>query len=168
MEFKGALKYSLISGIPFSTYMGFSFINYHGLLDGAFYALVFAASLITFLTIVFMFVFKKTLNRKSFIVKNKKMDLALNKEAAFQMCINSFALVGANVIVRDLEVGHIRAVFGVSFFSFGETIDIFLKIKESNLISVDVYSQPVVKTTLFDYGKNQRNVEKVISNLIKT
>ncbi len=49
--------------------------------------------------------------------------------------------------------------------SFGEAISISIQNVSPETVSIRIKSEPAVKTTLVDYGKNYQNVEAIIDYL---
>jgi hypothetical protein len=65
----------------------------------------------------------------------------------------------------DQPAGCIEARTGITWKSLGERLSVFVTAQGDALTTVEVRSRPRVSTNVFDYGKNQRNVDQVIAAL---
>jgi hypothetical protein len=74
---------------------------------------------------------------------------------------------GASVTKADSAAGVIEATVGVSIWSWGEKMLITVVPKDGGSF-VTVESKSRVPLTLFDWGKNKRNVEKLLAQLSAT
>ncbi len=61
--------------------------------------------------------------------------------------------------------GLIKAKTKMNCKTFGDDIEIKLLHEPTEEILIHIYSKPLVKTTIIDYGKNYENVEIICANL---
>lgn len=68
--------------------------------------------------------------------------------------------------IREIKIDgeEITCRWGITLWSFGEKIIVRVETVNRNK-RVTVKSEPVVKTTLVDYGKNRKNVEDLIDKI---
>lgn len=64
---------------------------------------------------------------------------------------------------EDTETGTLIAKMGMSWNSFGETLEISLKPLADGRTLIRIASSPSLPTTIVDFGKNLENVETVVS-----
>jgi hypothetical protein len=91
------------------------------------------------------------------------------------LCSREQALASAHEALRrevavdwsqsNQEDGTILAISNASLKSFGERIQINVETTGSNESILTVESKPIIKTTLFDYGVNRKNVERLAAAL---
>lgn len=75
------------------------------------------------------------------------------------------SIMNRMIIRSDKNIIHIRS--GLSRWSWGEQIYIRLKADQPATQTIEISSKPVLSLTIFDYGKNRENVERIV-RLIKT
>jgi hypothetical protein len=61
----------------------------------------------------------------------------------------------------DIENGIFKTKTGVTIHSWGEIIAIKLTEIDNAKTQLSVFSRPVLKTTLIDYGKSSMNIQKI-------
>ena len=62
----------------------------------------------------------------------------------------------------DAAAGLIEARVGVNWRSWGERLTVRVQGHAEDQPEIDVVSEPLLKTTIADYGKNQRNVDEFL------
>jgi len=62
----------------------------------------------------------------------------------------------------DVDAGLIEARIGVSWRSWGERLTVRVQGQAEDQAEIDVLSEPLLRTTIVDYGKNQRNVDELL------
>lgn len=95
---------------------------------------------------------------------NQSRTLILNAEASrvFELCNSSVWTINAKIISENNKnAGFLKAKTPLTFWSWGEIIEIKVSAIDEKTSQVLVTSSPSVKTTLVDYGKNTENVEKI-------
>lgn len=167
MKIKNFFKYLIYFGLPFGIYTGYRYGGEYGALEGIEFGSFMGIALGTMFSVTVIifqsnYVQKKTSKFKSYIKRNQKIELRCNFETTYFRCIDSLNKSGAIIITKNVEIGHIHAQMEMTIWSFGENINIFITQKD-DVVCVDISSEPTVKTTLLDYGKNKRN----INNLVK-
>jgi hypothetical protein len=98
-------------------------------------------------------------------LKTKKYQ-SIDSSELFNACLKISDLKGFKLLKKDDTQSSL--VFGttMSIYSWGEVIGIQIK-KFDNITELEVKSKSKLKTTIADWGKNKRNVEKIM-NLINT
>lgn len=85
-------------------------------------------------------------------------------ESVFRRCARSLQVLNARRIELDESVGMIRARTPWTWWgSWGEKIEIRVKALDSNSTSVQFVSDSVLPTTIVDFGRNSRNLERLIA-----
>lgn len=88
---------------------------------------------------------------------------------AYQRCLGAVEAVPKSKLKSaDESAARIELRTKVSLKSFGEKVELALAPEGERATKVRVSSQAVVPTTLVDYGKNQGNVNDVVSWLQAT
>jgi hypothetical protein len=102
------------------------------------------------------------------VLRNRTIELQLPYDQVFNLCIRSLASISrCRVQQRDFPQGKITARAGANWRTWGDIITFDLCRTEEGGIRVEVCSRPAVRTTLFDYGKNLENIQRISSFLIK-
>ena len=83
-------------------------------------------------------------------------------EQKYEKSLKALKLIKAVVTNQDKNSGKIEAKTGFSLKSFGEKVEIKINPKTNEVL---ISSKPSVSTTLFDYGKNLENVQKILNYL---
>lgn len=161
------IKILLGTGIPFAILMGIVIAHDHGastgFIYGTFSGLIFGVGMsLVFGTIQILTVKKKrnpsntSLSTKQ--VRNIHIDTPFTY--AIDRCVGAIKEIkGFKIINVDKEAGVIAAKSRINWLTWGEEISIHVREKDSNSTNIRISSQPLVKTTLVDYGKNARNIE---------
>jgi len=91
------------------------------------------------------------------------VELECSREAAYQACLASLQAIGRRYTIKldDATGGILRVRTSMSWKSVGEVVVLYLKPSASKGIQVQICSRPVLPTTMFDYGINAENVEKI-------
>ncbi|MDO3687249.1 DUF1499 domain-containing protein [Micromonospora sp. C28ISP2-4] len=83
---------------------------------------------------------------------------------AVQKLLAAFESLPRVKMVRRVDETTVEARTGVSFKSWGETVDATVTAVESGS-RVAITSRSRLQTTLVDYGQNRENVEQVVRRL---
>ena len=102
---------------------------------------------------------------------NVRQERSINLKGEF----NSIYVYCVEVIrnikgVRRIEKDNnpnIIAFTRISMSSVGERISLELSQLDQETINIHIMSQPIIKFTMLDYGKNYKNVESVANQLVK-
>lgn len=99
------------------------------------------------------------------ILRTATVQVAADRQTAF--AATREALTETLRLVRldaDEDTGVLTAAVKASIASFGEWVTATLTPSDS-AVTVELASRPRIPTTLIDYGKNRRNVERVAARL---
>lgn len=170
MKVKSFFKYLIYIGLPLGVYTGYRYAGEYGFLEGikfgSFIGIIVGTSF-SIIALICQSNYVQSINSKfkSYIKRNQKLELRCGFEAAFQKCIDSLNKSGATIVTKNVELGHIHAQTDITIWSFGESVNIFIVQQDEKTALVDITSEPRVKTTLLDYGKNKRNVDRLVKLL---
>lgn len=92
----------------------------------------------------------------------REIELSLPFDDAFNLCNESLTLLDrCSIVKKDLSQGKIVAKKGPSLWSTGEVIS--FDIQQTNVWQsrIILSSKPPLRTTLIDFGRNLKNVEKI-------
>ncbi len=100
------------------------------------------------------------------IRKEDSIGILCRYDSTFDLCLEAIKKIqGSTISKEDRSAGIVEAKTGITFTSLGDIITIkLIKINEDRT-KVDVSSCTAASTVLFDYGKNQKNVDTIISFL---
>ena len=73
--------------------------------------------------------------------------------------------MGLRILSYDVEAGLIEARRGLNVRTFGERVTVAVSEMGEGLTGVVVESDAEVKSTAFDYGANQRNVDQFVTGV---
>jgi len=91
-----------------------------------------------------------------------ELNLQITRADAFRRAEEALIIAGAIINFRDSAAGRIGATVPMSIKSFGETVDVDISGTDDD-IRVSIESTSRLRTTLFDWGKNSENVERIAS-----
>jgi hypothetical protein len=92
------------------------------------------------------------------------LTLSLPLSDVYQRCLGAAEAVPKSKLKRADEVASkVELRTKVSLKTFGEKIELELSPEGEGATRVHVSSKAIVPTTLVDYGRNQRNVNSVVS-----
>ena len=98
--------------------------------------------------------------------KENTISVSCHYDSAFDLSVEAIKKIqGSSMSKEDRSSGIIEAKTGISFTSLGDVITIKLSKINDERTKVDVESCTAVSTVMFDYGKNQKNVDTIISFL---
>lgn len=103
----------------------------------------------------------------AFLDHQGESEFPFDKEKVFSAMVKAIPTIkGMKIANSDILQGRILVKAGVSLMSWGENIPIQLSEISKNRTKVKIVSSP--KTGLlfggaFDFGKNMRNIEKILS-----
>ncbi len=100
-------------------------------------------------------------------------------DEAKSICVEAVMSISGATVNRAAADNSLLARTGVTWQSFGETIECSFEPAGPNRQIVSVESRPVIKTTLVDYGRNLENIEAIsvrmkelgaseLENMVKT
>ena len=172
---KQYLKLFLAMAIPYAIFMSIFLSLFTGIFKaivlGSISGILYGGIVTSFLYFLNNWQLKKIESKTHEKVRgvrhSKEIEVSLPYDKAFDLCIESLKLIKrCNVEKEDRSKGEIVAKTGVSWKSWGELITFKIE-KNGEKVKIKVKSEPVLKTTLIDYGKNFENVEKITSFLEK-
>lgn len=100
------------------------------------------------------------------IRKEQTISITCHYDNAFDLSMEAIKKIqGSNISKEDRASGIIEAKTGISFTSLGDIITVKLSKINDDRTKVDVSSCTAASTVMFDYGKNQKNVDTLISFL---
>lgn len=96
----------------------------------------------------------------------EQLNIAVSSDEAYRQCHVALQnLRRAKIKIADPLDKRLSATIGMSWESFGEKIRIQVTDISPTKVSVEIHSQPLLWTTIIDYGKNQENVHFIASQL---
>lgn len=87
-------------------------------------------------------------------------DVEIGYKDTIKQIKEALSLMGAKIKSVDEKEGLITAKTGMSWESAGEILTINVRRKLDSKTNIHIKSQPLLWTTLADFGKNQENVEQ--------
>jgi hypothetical protein len=90
--------------------------------------------------------------------KHTRLELQLSVEAAMEACFRAATDMGAQIAKYDATSGVLIAKTGLSWRSFGEIITVKVFHLDQKRCEVQIESDVVQVSVLFDWGANRRNV----------
>jgi hypothetical protein len=100
------------------------------------------------------------------IHQQKVITVYISYDDAFDLCKESLRVIGKSKLKEeDRSAGKIETQTGFTLLSFGEIITYKISKLSEQLTRIEVSSGPIVRTTLIDFGRNLRNVNKIITFL---
>lgn len=100
------------------------------------------------------------------IYQSRELQVKGDFEHVFDNCMN--VLKNTDFIKRVTPLKEKMAIWGltrISNTSFGENIKLEFIIGEHNVIKIKISSNPIMKYTLLDFGKNFRNVNEISNHI---
>lgn len=109
----------------------------------------------------------ETDEQSNFSVKQKRnLVVLLSFNEAFELCCESISFVkSAQITSKNPVNGNIEAKTRFNFYSFGTEMIFNLKSVSKSLTEVEILTQPILKTTLIDYGQSLKTIEKIAAFL---
>ena len=95
------------------------------------------------------------------VTKRGHTQLAIPLAEAYRKSAQALNVIGATPTNEDPAAGRIEAKVGLSFASWGEKLVVEIS-GADNAAYISVTSSSALPTTLFDFGKNQRNVARFL------
>lgn len=86
---------------------------------------------------------------------------------AFQSILSAFGQLGIRVTQADAAVGTIVATQGASLTSWGEIITVQLQPVGQSVTDVLISSESSVKMTVVDWGKNAKNLDNLVRQIVR-
>ncbi len=100
--------------------------------------------------------------------RSARITLQMSMSDAMQSCLAAVSNLGAEVAKYDATEGIIVAKTGMSVRSFGEIITVKANLLGIDECQVDIESDVLQVTVLFDWGANARNIQRIKDALIGT
>ena len=131
--------------------------------------------LFTVLYFVLWLMHRSGIKRKGFpitkqnlsVIQEKEMRLNLPYEQAFAVCKETLnKLPRINLKEENQSRGILVANTQISWESFGEKIGLDIQTVNNSMTKVKFRSRPLIRTTMFDYGKSLANIERIKNCLI--
>lgn len=98
--------------------------------------------------------------------KSTRLELQLPSEKALESCLRAASGLGAQVAKYDAAAGILISKTGLSWRSFGEIITVEVAPLDQGQCQVEIQSDVVQVSVLFDWGANRRNVMRIQSALL--
>ena len=95
------------------------------------------------------------------IEEHSKFEVDLSIEEAVSQLNKKLEIKGWRRVLNSNSHDNIRFKIKTSFKSWGEILSIKISKVNSDKSNIEVTSKPILFTTLLDYGKNRKNVNKV-------
>lgn len=95
----------------------------------------------------------------------KELTLTLSKASAFDICKNALSACDINIDEQSPDKNFIKGSTDISFFSFGNKIEITLTESGQNT-SVIIHSKSAAVLQLVDWGKNAELEERIAENVL--
>jgi hypothetical protein len=162
---KSIIKVGILAGVLFCFVMSLRYGLLNGIIVGFLFFLGWTLLMCVFLIPIDYFSAKKLPKEASSVFQEKNIIVKLNIDHAYELCIKSVRSLGRVKLSKNTGINKIVASTRPGLFSFGEQITLVLKELSENRTSIHVTSQPIVKYTKMDYGKNFKNVAKIIDNI---
>ena len=86
---------------------------------------------------------------------------------AYRLSEEALIVVGGHILVRDPAAGRLEADTPFSFKSMGEKIKVEVSGVDGDVL-VQLKSASRMRTTLFDWGKNADNIQRLTDWLTKS
>lgn len=98
--------------------------------------------------------------------RTMSVTLAENPDNVMSACLDALRVIGAKVAHVDNKEGTIEAKIPLSLWTWGTLIDISLKTDGPERTIVNVSSDGVLPSVLFDFGHNARVVRRIKNHLL--
>jgi len=98
-------------------------------------------------------------------LKEKTIILNLDYDLAFLKCVQAVNYNGFTMKQQNQSMGYLEATSGMSIWSWGEKILIYLKELEGHKTYVHIYCDSALKTTVTSWGRNNQNIDKILTIL---
>ena len=99
-------------------------------------------------------------------MKEEFIVFRMTYDMTFLKCIQAINSNGFTLTQQNQSMGYIKATSGISIWSFGEELHIYLKELDDGMkTSLHIICDSVVKTTVTSWGKNAKNIQKILTTL---
>jgi hypothetical protein len=95
------------------------------------------------------------------VVSNGEIHITVPLAEAYRRAAQALTVIGGEVKREDPAEGKIEGIVSTSFVSWGENILIEVTAADNGAL-VRITSSSRWRTTVFDYGKNARNVRRFL------
>ena len=100
------------------------------------------------------------------VMKSASIVIAEQRSEAVRRCLGVLQNIGARIARVDQELGLIQARMPMSFWSWGNIVNITVASDKSDRSEIRVSSDSIMPSALLDFGVNARLVRRVISQLL--
>lgn len=164
---KAFMQFSLFTGVMFALAMSIKIGFLHGILAG----ILFALALSTLMALIFIPVdYIKTRKLPAEAMKvSQERDIRCKGDlgSVYNYCVEIIKHFNGTKNIQYQDNDNIIASTKTTNASFGEKITLQLTQINRETINIHIMSQPLVKYTILDYGKNYKNVEYIIDQIGK-
>lgn len=152
----------ILFGIAMSLKIGFWSGITAGILFGVYFSILMSA-----ISLPIDYFLTRNLPAKALeVYQNCKLQVKGDFEKVFEKCFHALKKLTYIRRIQSLkDEMTISARTKISNASWGEDIKLFFRLSNNNIINIYIYSSPVMKFTLLDYGKNFNNVEDIVNEI---
>lgn len=102
------------------------------------------------------------------VKQRREIEIPFPYAAAFDLCRRSLSVFGNyTLLYENAGEGKINARTGVTMKSWGDHVSFTLRSINDHSTRIEIRSEPLLKTTIVDFGKNFENVEAICSFLLQ-
>jgi hypothetical protein len=112
---------------------------------------------------IFLFVRKKPPSR---VMRSTSIVIAEEQSEAVKRCLEALQKIGARIARLDQESGLIQARVPLSFWSYGNIVNVSVVSDRSNRSEIHVSSDSILPSVVFDFGYNARILRRITSQLL--
>jgi hypothetical protein len=98
------------------------------------------------------------------VVKKGEIKVSGTVSEAYRRSAEALNVIGGTIKSEDQATGKIEGTTSLSFVSWGENILIEVSEADAGAL-IRITSSSRLPTTLFDYGKNSRNVRRFLDSV---
>ncbi|MDD2902959.1 MAG: hypothetical protein PHU44_11065 [Syntrophales bacterium] len=161
------IKMAFFSGIIFGLFMGLMFGFGPGIKSGIIFGIGVSTVVILVLIPIDYFLTRNLPAEALKVNQNREIHVKGDFEKVFEECLQTLKKLKYIRRIYPLkDEMTISARTKISNASWGEDIKLIFRLNNNNIINIDIYSTPVMKFTLLDYGKNFKNVENIAKEII--
>jgi len=159
---------SLSTAVIFAFFMSFKTGLWHGIISGIVFGIILGIVMALFLVSMDYFYTRKLPDAAVSVYQEKELQLSGDIIHIYEICLNVLTeLKYVKDILSQKEKLAISAVTKPTITSYGERISIHLETLQSDVINLRISSEPIIKKTLLDYGKNYNNVISISKQILR-